>query len=155
MKFDFANIQIDRAVRDQVDAIVGIAGDFSISVGGEEIYREQEFCLAEFAFALASWIVGASGRGPDFVYTSIESEVDGLVRFTLLPSGRWRVSSPHQDREARDVEDGELDDAVLDYLRSLRTQLADRLDLFDFIESGYVRSALELRLARWRGPSTG
>src|SRR5688572_11632044 len=98
MKFDFANIQIDREVRDHVDAIVGIAGDFSIRVGGEEIYREQEFCLAEFAFALANWIVAAFGLGPNFAYTSVESEVEGLVKFTLLPSGRWRVSAAHQYR---------------------------------------------------------
>ena len=154
MKFDFANIQIDRAVRDQVDAIVGIAGDFSISVVGDEIYREQEFCLAEFAFAVADWIVAAFG-GPDFVYTSIESEVEGLVRFKLLPSGRWRVSSAHQHREAPDVQGRELEDAVLDYIHDLRMQLAERIDVFDFIESGYVRTALELRIVRRTKPSRG
>jgi len=45
---------------------------------------------------LANWLADVTDSGPDFVYTSLESETEGLVRFGLANRGQWRVSSAYE-----------------------------------------------------------
>ncbi len=124
MKLEFSNLHVDGEIRSRSDVLLQIVGDFALWVGDRLIYREVEFCLMEFAGALASWLAMATDVGPDFVYTSLESETVGLVRFTRLNPGMWRVSAADQDQPAEDsVTTSELKSAGITFIRELRAQL--------------------------------
>lgn len=142
--FHFENVHTDRDLRDRWDVVLHTVGDFTISIAGKKIYHEVEFCLVEFAQALAPWLVLSTDQGPDFSYTSVESETEGLVRFTLVAPGAWRVSAAHQEEAvAAPVTTTELRVAVRTYLRNLRQQLSATIDLVDYIADSTVRDVVK------------
>ncbi|MGH7604379.1 MAG: hypothetical protein ACRENK_10330, partial [Gemmatimonadaceae bacterium] len=114
MRFEFRNIHFDGNMQTRIDAILRIVGDFALWVGDRKVYQEVEFCLVEFAVALGDWLAVVSDDGPNFVYTSVESETEGLVRFTLANSGNWRISAAYQDSQEEDlIRTSELKKAAL------------------------------------------
>ena len=147
MKLEFSNVHFERDVRTKWDVLLRIVGDFALRVRGLVIYREVEFCLVEFAVVLAGWLTIVTDLGPDFVYTSLESETEGLVRFTRLKPGTWRVSAAHQDQESMDlVTTAELKDAALAYIRDVRAHLLPKLDILQYVEDAKVRRELQSRI---------
>jgi hypothetical protein len=140
MKLSFANLRFDGEVRTKWDVLLRIVGDFSLWIRDRVIYREVEFCLVEFAVALANWLAIATDLGPDFVYTSLESETEGLVRFTRLAPGEWRVSAADHEEEAGDsLTTAEIKHAAVAYIRDLRASLTPRIDILQYIEDVKIR----------------
>lgn len=147
MRLEFSNIHFDGEIRTKWDALLRIVGDFTLWVHGRAIYREVEFCLVEFAVALANWLVVATDLGPNFVYTSVESETQGLVRFTRLNPGVWRVSAADQEEQATDlITTTNLQSAALSYIRDLRARLQPNVDILQYVEDLKVREAIKSRL---------
>lgn len=139
-------MHFDGAIAQKLDTLARTVGDFSIKIDNEELYGEVEFCLLEFAAALATWASIVTDLGPHFVYTSMESETEGLVRFTRLLPGRWRVHSADIDAtEGRSVSTQQLVAAVLTYLRELRASLIHTFDVLDYIDLD-ARGVLESKL---------
>lgn len=147
MKIEFTNVHFDGEIRTKWDAVLRIVGDFILRMSGRVVYREVEFCLVEFAVALASWFAVATDMGPDFVYTSMESETEGLVRFTRLKPGTWRVSAADQDHdEAGSLTTTELKNEALEYIRNLRVHLLPKFDILQYVEDVKVRNILLAKL---------
>jgi hypothetical protein len=144
MRLEFTNLRLDGDVRTKWDVLLRIVGDFSIWIRDRVIYREVEFCLVEFAIALANWLAIATDLGPDFSYTSLESDTEGLVRFTRLGPGEWRVSAADQNEEARhSLTTAEIKHAAVAYIRDLRTSLKTRVDILQYIEDAKVRELIQ------------
>lgn len=147
MRLEFSNVHFEREIRTKWDVLLRILGDFAVSVGGRIIYREVDFCLVEFAVALGNWLVIATDLGPDFVYTSLESETEGLVRFTRLTPGAWRVTAAHQEQEAVvSLTTIEVKDAALAYIGELRTSLLGAIDILQYVDDARVREELGSKL---------
>jgi hypothetical protein len=148
MKFEFQNVHFDGVVQTKADALVRIVGDFSLWVRDRLVYKEAEFCLFEFALALANWLAVVTDSGPDFVYTSLESETEGLLRFGLVNRGQWRVSSAYEELHADDlVTTTELRNASLDYIREFTQHLGPKWDVTKYVEDGKRRETLRAALA--------
>lgn len=148
MKFEFQNVHIDGVVQTKADALIRIVGDFGLWVRGRLVYKEAQFCLFEFALALANWLAVVTDSGPDFVYTSLESETEGLVRFGLVNRGQWRVSSAYEELHADDLlTTTELKNASLGYIRELTQQLGPKWDVTKYVEDRKHRETLLAALA--------
>lgn len=143
MKFAFANIHYDGPLATRWDVILRIVADFSIVLGRSVLYSEVEFCVVEFAVQLAEWL-GRLGSGrPPFVYTSMESDVEGLVRFTPTGPDQWCVAAAHQThREARTFTTDELRRTALEFIHELRAAVKDRVDILDVVEDEGARAAV-------------
>lgn len=147
VRLKFANLHFDGEIQTKWDILFRIVGDFSILIRDRTIYREVEFCLVEFAVALANWFAIATDLGPDFEYTSLESETEGLVRFTWRNPGTWRVSAAHQDENVQDVlTTVELKDAAIEYIRDVRAGLKHKVDILQYIEDASVREVVRQKL---------
>lgn len=143
MRLEFANLHFDGEIPTKWDILLRIVGDFSLWIRDRAVYREVEFCLVEFAVALANWFAIATDLGPDFEYTSLESETEGLVRFTRSAPGTWRVSAAHQDEDVQDgLTTAELKDAAIEYIRDLRATLKHRVDILQYVEDAKVREVV-------------
>ena len=130
MKFEFQNLHFDGVAQCEEDAILRIVGDFNLWVRDRLVYKEPEFCLFEFALDLATWLTVVTDSGPDFVYTSMESVTEGLVRFVLVNRGQWRVSATYEELHADDLlTTMELKNASLGYIRELTQQLGPKWDV--------------------------
>lgn len=148
MKFEFSNLRVDGEPERRLDILVRVVADFAISIKGEVFYKEVEFCVVEFAVALAEWLAVATDLGPNFSYASIESETQGLVQFKRLYPGAWAVSAAHQDVPASSVSTAELREAAATYLHDLRGALRPRIDILQCIEELKVRQEIELRISK-------
>jgi len=147
MKFEFSNVRTDGELRTKWDALLRIVGDFAFWVRGRVLYKEVDFCLVEFAIAMTNWLAIAPLLRPDFIYTSLESEIEGLVGFTRLGPGSWRVSAAYQDQPSTDsFTTEELEAAALTYISALREHLLPKLDILDCVENPIVRQALYEKL---------
>lgn len=144
VRLNFANLRFEGEIRTKWDALLRIVGDFSLWIRDRVIYREVEFCLVEFAVALANWLAIATDLGPDFIYTSLESETEGLVRFTRIAPGEWRISAADQEEETRDsLTTAEIKQAAVAYLRNLRARLKANVDILQYIEDTKVREIIQ------------
>ncbi len=142
MRLVFSNLHFDGEIRSKWDVLLRIVGDFAIVTGDRQLYGEVEFCLVEFAIALANWLATATDDGPDFVYTSMESETEGLVRFTLAEFGSWKVSAAHQHYdEVAQLTTDEVGCAARAYIQQLRGALLPAIDICDCIENADVLKA--------------
>ena len=136
MRLEFGNVHFDGDVSTRWEVMLRIVGDFSVRVAENIIYREAGFCLVEFAVALANWLAMATDLGPDFVYTSLESETEGLVRFTRLQPGMWQVSAALQEREDKTaLNTVELKRAAREYIQNLRDTLLPEIDISEYLGS--------------------
>jgi hypothetical protein len=127
-------------VSDKWDVIVKYVGDFSIIVENELVYSEVDFCLVEFALDLAHWCAVSTDLGPNFIYSSVESEVEGLVSFTRASVGRWHISTAFRSNPSPLVSTAALRDASRVYLVRTRESLLPQFDMLDYIEDSTVLS---------------
>jgi hypothetical protein len=146
MRLEFANLHTDGEIFHERELLVRIVGDFTLWVRDELLYREMEFCLVELAVDLAAWLATATDIGSDFVYTPMESETEGLVRFTRFTPGSWRVSAADEQAAAQ-LKTEELRTAVLAYIRGLYAHLQPDLDLLKCIEDPGKLAAFRRALA--------
>jgi hypothetical protein len=147
MRLKFANLHFDGDIQTRWDVLLRIVGDFSLLIRDRVVYREVEFCLVEFAVALANWFAIATDLGPDFEYTSLESETEGLVRFTRRAVGTWRVSAAYQDEEVQDaLTTAELKVAAIEYIRDLRASLEHKVDILQYLEDAKAREVVRQSL---------
>jgi hypothetical protein len=143
MKFSFSNVHRDGDIRTTWDLKLRVVGDFAVWSEDRVIYRKPEFCLIEFAIALAKWLVLATDLGPDFIYTSLESETEGLIRFQRQTSGMWQVSTAYQNEEAVPVTTAQLKNAATTYMRELRRALLPEIELMEFVDDRRVRETVQ------------
>jgi hypothetical protein len=112
-----------------------VVGDFFIHVSHGLVYSEVEFCLVEFSVQLAQWLGPLGPEAADFTYTSMESDVEGLVGLVRAGAGHWRVCAAHQAYdEPRTFTTAEVQRAAIDFIFELRTALKDHLDVFDYLD---------------------
>ena len=97
VSLNFANLHLDGDVASEWDAILKLNGDLSIRLLGEPFYEQSEFPVLEFVLPLARWLLVVEDAGPPFVYTSTESEVEGLIEFQPGVTGRWQVTAREPD----------------------------------------------------------
>ena len=96
--FKFESLERDGALSDDWQILLRIVADFYILVDSKVLYREQQFCVAEFAAALSKRLSIVNQTGEDFIYESMESDEVGLVWVKAHGSG-WRIGSVHQEYE--------------------------------------------------------
>ena len=72
--------------------LLNVAADFQLVVERRIIFSEEEFPIVELAVQLEAWLERLRDETPEFVYTSIESEIPGLIRFSPGFEG-WHVSA--------------------------------------------------------------
>ncbi len=147
LNFEFRDLHSDGCVRTKRDLLVRVVGDFDIRLNGSVLYREAEFCLVEFGVAVAKWLAVGTDLGPNFEYTSIESDVEALVRFSRLRPGNWKISAAHEDFESLEpVTTVEIREAVQGYLRRLRARLLPEHEILDLLEDPQLRKTIEKSL---------
>jgi hypothetical protein len=122
------------------DVIVRYVGQFSILVDNEQVYSDPDFCLVEFALDLAQWCAVSTDLGPNFSYTSVESEIEGLVSFTRDRPGLWSISSVDCVDPSPLVSTNVLREASRSYLRGIRESLLPAYEMLDYIEDSSVLS---------------
>lgn len=136
LRLTFEGIHIDGEIRHSFDALLRVVGTLHIMVHGQTLLGGEEFCLIEFAAQLARWLGSVGERGPDFVYTSEESRVQGLVRFDNLAPDSWVVSAYDLVRDARETQEKPVTTATLvhacdEYLRALWQRLPERVRIVE------------------------
>lgn len=141
--FAFENVVIDGpALTEPWQVYLRVVGDFQIEVGGVALYKEEQFCLVEFAIQSQIWSRVLAREPQDFTYTSIEDERAGLVWFRLEQGG-WKVGSVFQERDSCEVFSlGEIVGALDDYYENLRRRVNEgfHVDIADlFAWSGVQR----------------
>ncbi|MCC6525741.1 MAG: hypothetical protein IT373_24045 [Polyangiaceae bacterium] len=143
MKFALANIHYDGPLVTRWDVLLRIVADFSILVERSVLYSEVEFCVVEFAVQLAEWLGRLGSERREFVYTSMESDVEGLVRFTPKGADHWCIATAHQARpETRTFTTDELRRAALEFIHELRVAVQDRVDILDIVDDERARAAV-------------
>lgn len=142
MNFVFSNVHLDGEIRSKWDVLLRIVGDFAIIVRDRPLYQEVEFCLVEFAVALANWLATADDGGPDFVYTSMESATEGLVRFTRIEHGIWRISAAHEPYDEHvQLTTEQVRATAGAYIHELRGALLPTIEILDLIDNQDARRA--------------
>ena len=76
-----------------------IVSDLEITILGQTVYSERLFPVVEFAIQSQIWSASESETGRDFVFTSMESEEEGIV-WIRRRDGGWQVGSLLKEREA-------------------------------------------------------
>ncbi len=147
MRFTFEVIKVDGELRTRWDVLLRINASFSIVFKGKTLYNEVEFPVVEFAVQLADWLARLSECGPEFCYTSAESDREGLVRITPLGDGQWRVSALDQRYdEAQTCATDEVRRSVAEYINAVRSaaQRVAGVDIFQYFSSeAGVRAVLD------------
>jgi hypothetical protein len=80
------------AVVETHEVYLRIVADFEVIIDGCVIYAEQLFTVVEFAIASQAWVRGPRSSERDFIFTSMESEDEGLV-WIKNHNGEWRLGS--------------------------------------------------------------
>ncbi len=125
------------------DVLLRVVGDFEIRAGDRTLYSETEFPVVEFAVQLAKWLARPGPDAGDLVYTSLESEVEGLIRFARVASDEWWLTAlPLTEDPPRTFSTDEVRGAGLRFLIDLRTVLEGRVELLEYIGDAVVRTAV-------------
>jgi hypothetical protein len=132
MRFEVSDVHVERPLQNRWDVLLAICGTIVVKVGAVTIYEEEQFPLVEFGAQLSVWM--KAGADQEFRYTSLESDVEGLVRFSPLIGGMWRIWSSAEGCEAvGEVAQEDLLAAAASYLDELRVNVPDEVDLAEFI----------------------
>lgn len=128
LELHFAQIRIDGHLRRPFDALLRIVAVFWITLNGEEVYREVEYPVVELCAQLSRWLIHGMREAREFVYTSEESDMAGLVTFRQEDPGRWRVSVYDlQSEQRRTLSPLVGSDAIRSAIRSYAVRLFDEL----------------------------
>jgi hypothetical protein len=126
LKFSFDNIRADNSsLRENWELLLRVVSDFEITVGSSMIYREEEFCVVEFAVQAVEWS-RQLGHG-DFEYRTLEAEETGLVFIKSAGTG-WQVGSIHQLCEAQPLPLAAIRVAIEDYWVGLHDAVKAQFD---------------------------
>ncbi len=127
LHFTFNNVRFDRGgASAYYEILLGVAGDFAIIVAGKTLYVEEEFCLAEFAAALAEWWQRRASAPSDFSYDSLESDEDELV-WIRTTAGHGRIGARYQEyEETYAFPLNVIGAAIQEYVTALQQELAAR-----------------------------
>lgn len=125
--FSFAEVMADGdCLAEPWQVYLRVVGDFAVTVGGRALYREQHFCLVEFAINSQLWLQRVGETHEDFNYISQESDESGLVWIKKSRDG-WLLGSVHQEyAESSVFELDVLRVALSAYFNELKSQVADR-----------------------------
>ncbi len=99
IEFRFENLKIDgTALETDWDLLLRPVAEFSIVVPPAPIplYREEEFCVVEFAIHITQWLVRVRNDAIDFSYNSVESDETDLVSIRKAQD-LWTVAALNQD----------------------------------------------------------
>jgi len=147
LRFEFSNVHTDALLRSRWDVLLRIVGDFQIWDRNVIRYQETEFCLVEFAIALAEWLAVDEKSRADFVYSSMESETEGLVSFSRLDPNHWQVAAADQQQPfAGPLGMEDIEHAAISYVSTLREDLLPKLDILDYVETPRTRTVLYEKL---------
>jgi hypothetical protein len=129
IEFSFENLRLDgNALDTDWDVVLRVVADFSIVIPSAYIplYREEEFCVVEFAMQITQWLASVRDRPVDFSYNSMESDEPGLVSIHKHEHG-WNVTASHQDYvEDRLFSIEEIETAVGTFVGCLKKEVSDR-----------------------------
>ena len=124
LRFEYRNLATDNS--DLValwEVYLRITADFSLLVSGRKIYEENSFPIVEFASLGAEWISSVAVPREDFIYTSVESEDEGLV-WIKKEGEKWRVGSVHQERDSSELfYFSEIRESFESFYQSLKTEI--------------------------------
>jgi hypothetical protein len=129
LSFSIEDIHSDiPRIKNRLDRLLRIVGEFRIFVGPRILYQESEFPFVEFATQLFPWLSNDASEHRDFAYESVESEKTGLVWFRHQANG-WNIGSAHQAyEEGTFFTSGEVFAASERYLRTLKARVRAELN---------------------------
>ena len=129
IEFRFEKLRLDgNALETDWDVLLRLVADFSIVVPAAPIplYREEEFCVVEFAMQITQWLANVHRDPIDFSYNTMESDETGLVSINKQQHG-WRVAALHQDySEDRLFSIAEIENAVGAFVTRLKQEVRER-----------------------------
>jgi hypothetical protein len=143
IEFLFEKLRLDGSALDtDWDVLLRLVADFSIVIPPAHVplYREEEFCVVEFAMQIAQWLASVREHPTDFSYNSMEYDETGLVSIHKYQHG-WKVTALHQDY----VEDQlfsieEIETAVGTFVARLKKEVRDRFqcDISHLVSGGPI-----------------
>jgi hypothetical protein len=84
---------------DEWDLYQRVEASFAMEICDQVIYQEELFPVVEFATLSQIWLSEVDSSPKDFIYSSIESDVVGLVWFKRITDG-WSAGSAFQSSES-------------------------------------------------------
>lgn len=118
LRFSFANVRADNSsLGEDWELLLRVVSYFEITVGSSVIYREEEFCVVEFAVQAVEW--SRQLVHGNFEYRTMEAEDTGFVFIKSTENG-WQVGSIHQTCEAQPLPIAAVKAAIEDYWVRLR-----------------------------------
>ena len=77
---EFSDVQVPKdALMNKYQFLLGVEATFTLSVESAVVLVEPHFCIIELRQWLQEWL--ENGAQNDFIYTSIESDDQGLITF--------------------------------------------------------------------------
>jgi hypothetical protein len=126
--FRFDRLHLDGDALDtDWDVLLRVVADFAIVVQPSPIplYREEEFCVVEFAAQITQWLANVRRHPFDFSYNSMESDETGLVSIHEDRRG-WKVAAVRQDySEDRLFSLEEIEGAVATFVARLKKEVRE------------------------------
>ena len=74
------------------DRLLNVVADFRLVVGNRILFSEANFPIIELAKQLDRWLASVAQSPSAFVYSSLESNVAGIIRIAPGVQG-WHISS--------------------------------------------------------------
>lgn len=143
IEFCFENLRIDGdALETDWDLLLRLVAEFSIVMPPAPIplYREEEFCVVEFAMQVTQWLAHVRRDASDFSYNSAESDEADLVSIRKRHD-RWRVTALNQDYvEDRLLSIDEIETAIRVFVTRLteEAQRKFKLDVSHLVSGGPI-----------------
>ncbi len=119
LNLKFHNVASSNGIAEEMwQALLWIEADFVVEVPEGVLLSEPHWCIVELATSVAAWLRDASENGPEFSYTSMDDEQEGLLWFRHASNGMWLVGSAWQYFESvTPVPFSELQEALRQYVR--------------------------------------
>ena len=119
LNLQFHNVVSSNGIAEEMwQALLWIEADFVVEVPEGVLLSEPHWCIVELATSVAAWLRDASENGPEFSYTSMDDEQEGLLWFRHESNGMWFVGSAWQEfHSSTPVPFSELHEAVRQYVR--------------------------------------
>lgn len=111
--------------------IVGVEGNFMVSLDGEVFLEDDYMCVLELGVQLSTWL----NQQDDFCYDSMSSEDKYILKFITISETEYVVSSSWSELKAFIVTKDELFEAVSNYIENTNVLLTK---LFDIKISDFV-----------------
>ncbi|MRV71846.1 hypothetical protein GJ700_08895 [Duganella sp. FT92W] len=115
----FQNVSSAQGIaQERWQALLWVEADFVVEVTEGILLSEPHWCIVELAEHLAAWLQIASEDGPEFYYTSMDDEQEGLLWFRPHSNGQWLVGSAWQELEnANPSSFQEIQNAARQYIK--------------------------------------